>query len=571
MRTEPAFPVYPIDTLRDLLFKSCERYGTRDCLSEKASGTYQPLDFNQVRGRTEALATWFSASGLKKGDRIAVISENRVSWAITYLAAVTAGFVIVPLDRELKEAELSHILAFSGARVVVAGADYLAVVDGTGDRPKSLERVIPMDPGSGVGSGPTLDEAIADGERRIQGGDRSYSECGVHPADTAAMIFTSGTMGVAKAVRLSHGNLAANIIGTSHHVSIAANDVMLSVLPLHHTYECTAGFLTALYQGATVCYAENLRRVADNLRETRATVMLGVPALFEAMYRRIESGIREKGKRRFALARAAASVSRKLFRVDLRRRLFRQLHERFGGRLRLLISGGAAIDPTVSQGFRDLGIAFIQGYGMTEYAPIIAVNRVDWYKDDSVGLPLPHTEVKIEDGEIVVRGPCVMQGYYQNPVATREVLRDGWLYTGDLGQIDHDGFLYISGRKKSLIVTPNGKNVYPEELEALLNQSEYILESLVWGGPDNVPALTEVQAIIVPDIAAFDRLRGTAEHSDSELMETISEEVGKVNRTVASFKRIKRFTLRREEFEKTTTRKVKRYLYTGKSSPLQPR
>lgn len=563
--TDPAFPVYPLSTLRELLFEAERRYGSRPALAEKREGVYQPISYTELRRQVEALGTALLEMGFNKGDRIAILSENRVGWAITYLAAVTSGMVAVPVDKELKEHDIRHILAFSGSRLLVTSEAYVRMGRDLAGDLKELQAVVTMD-GGGPEADTGIDQLVALGIRRLNEGDRRWLERTVTPEDTAALIFTSGTTGASKAVLLSHGGIAANIVGVSSHVSIGRQDVLLSVLPLHHTYECTAGFLTALYQGAAVYYAEALRRIADNLRESRATVMLGVPALFENMYRRLEAGIQERGSRKFALAGGLARAGRWLG-LDLRRRLFAPIHERFGGRLRLLISGGAAIHPEVAKGFRRLGIEFIQGYGMTEYSPIIAVNRVDCYRDGSVGLPLPGTAVGIIDGEIVVRGPCLMQGYYQNEAATREAIRDGRLFTGDLGYFDRDGFLHLSGRRKSVIVTPNGKNVYPEEIEAVLNDSPYILESLVWGGPDPDPARTEVQAIIVPDLAAFDREFGPLVFEDPRVREVIAAEVKRVNQSLAGYKRVKKFSLRREEFEKTTTRKVKRYLYTTCPAP----
>ena len=368
---------------------------------------------------------------------------------------------------------------------------------------------------------------------------------------------------------LTHGNLTSNIIATSQFVSIQNDDHdrLLSVLPLHHTYECTCGFLTALYQGASIYHAENLRRIPENLAESRATVVLGVPLLFETMYRRIEKGIRENGERKFRFAKAVASLCER-FGFRIRRRLFKPVHDGLGGSLRLLITGGAAMNPEVSRGFRDLGINCIQGYGMTEASPLIAVNREANPKDSSVGMPLPGVEARIVEGEITVRGPNLMLGYYKNPHATEETLEDGWLHTGDLGHLDKDGFLYVSGRKKSVIVTPNGKNVYPEELEAHLNDCRFIAESLVWGGPWSDPALTEVQAIVVPDVEALDEEFGASNYDDERIQKVIAEVVKQVNRVLANYKRIRQFSLRHEEFEKTTTRKIKRYLYTGTPEPL---
>lgn len=566
MKHTPAFKTYPIETIRDLLFKASDRYNDKDALSGKKAGAYRPITYNQMRSQVADLATTLSGAGLEKGDRVAIVGENRTEWAVAYLAAVTSGFVAVPIDKDLNEREIRHILSVSGARVLIASADYLRFLAEDRSELSSTEVVISMEQerhGSDMG----FEEALALGHNAISEGQHWYSDATVSPGDLAVLIFTSGTTGASKGVMLTHGNLAQNVVGTAFHVAISHDDVLLSVLPLHHTYEATAGFLTALYQGATICYAENLRRIAENLKETRASVMLGVPALFEAIYRRIQTGVEEKGKKKFAFAKGLAAVSETLLRVNLRRTLFKALHDKFGGNLRLLISGGAAINPAVSKGYRELGISFIQGYGMTEYSPIIAVNRTDSFKDGSVGFALPHTEVRIVDDEIVVRGPSQMLGYYKNPAATKEALRDGWLYTGDLGYIDKDGFLFINGRRKSVIVTPNGKNVYPEEIEILLNESPFVLESLVWGGPEEDPSLTEVQAIIVPNSDAFDREFGAANYDDPKIMEVITEVVRVVNRDLSKFKRIKKFVLRGEEFEKTTTRKIKRYLYTAKSTP----
>jgi len=567
VKHSPAFATYPVDTIRDLLFKVSHRYGDRPAIGGKREGSYRSVSYQDLRYRVECLASYLLSLGLEKGDRVGVLSENRVEWALTYLATVASGLTVVPIDKELNDHEIRHILSFSEARVVMVSADYLRVLASAETDLPGIHHVICFD--STATTEKFFDDCLDTGATLLKQGSRQFEEVSVEPDDLAALIFTSGTTGAAKAVMLTHRNIVSNVIGTSFNVGIDKKDVLLSVLPLHHTYEATAGFLTALYQGAAIYYAESLRRVADNLKETRASVMLGVPALFEAMYRRIEAGIQQKGPGKVRLAKGVARISESLLGIDLRRRLFRELHERFGGRLRLLISGGAAVDPAVSRGFRELGIQFIQGYGLTEHSPIIAVNRVESAKDGSVGFPILGAEVRIEDEEILARGPGVMKGYYRNESATREAIRDGWLHTGDLGFFDRDGHLHISGRRKSVIVTPNGKNIYPEELETALNQSEFILESLVWGGPDPDPAQTEVQAIIVPDVEAFDRTFGSAGYDDDKLLEVVSAEVRKLNKQLSGYKRIRKFVLRRDEFEKTTTRKVKRYLYTAKSKPLE--
>ena len=523
---------------------------------------YRPLTYTQLREQVQKLATAFFMLGLEKTDPIGVLSENRTEWAVTYLATVTAGLTAVPVDRELKVGEIRHILEYTQARILVCSGAYVDQFSDQRASIPSLQLVVSMEEDRG-GADLSFPELIAKGERALSSGDRTFQDAVVSEEDLAALIFTSGTTGNSKAVMLTHGNLATNVVATSSFVAINDNhDVLLSVLPLHHTYECTGGFLTALYQGCTICHAENLRRVPDNLREIGATVILGVPLLFENVYRRIEAAIVEKGTGRFRLAKLLAAASEKLLGVNLRRKLFRPVHEKLGGRLRLLISGGAAIRPEVSRGFRELGFDFIQGYGMTEAAPIITLNRVHCFKDEAAGLPLPSVEVKIVDGEVAVRGPNVMKGYYRNESATAETLRNGWLYTGDLGYLDRDGFLHISGRKKSVIVTGKGKNVYPEEIEGVLNQSPYILESLVWGRPGDTPSHVEVQATIVPSKETFDEESGSQNVDRAGMEKVIATEVKRCCAGLAGYKRIKKFTLRMEEFEKTTTRKIKRYLYT---------
>lgn len=539
-----------------------DRYSTRVALKSKVEGTYRSLTYSELHQRVAELATAYFELGLQPGDRVAVLSENRTEWALTYLAAVSIGLVMVPIDRELTLREISHILNYSKPKVLVCSSGYLDWLSDSRSKLDSVEKLISMEQ-EGSDADLLFSEALDKGRDALSRGSRFFEKARVGPEDLAAIIFTSGTTGTSKGVMLTHGNLSANIMAISQYVLIK-NGTLLSVLPLHHTYECTAGFLVALYQGCTICHAESLRRIPDNLQETRATVILGVPVLFESFYRRIEKGIREKGARRFRVAKGLAAASERLFGVNLRPRLFKKVHQKLGGHLQLFISGGAAMDAEVAKGFRELGINFIQGYGMTEASPIISVNRVDHFKDESVGLPLPGFEVKLIDSEILVRGPSVMKGYYLNETATREALENGWLHTGDLGYFDQAGFLYINGRKKSVIVTPGGKNVYPEEVEVLLNQSPYILESLVWGGPEDDPSKVLIQAIIVPDTERFDSDFGPDRYDDRVVYELIGADVKKCSKDLANYKRVKRFVLRAEEFEKTTTRKIKRYLYTGK-------
>jgi len=562
VKKTPLYPIRPICDLRDLLLQVSRRYHSRIALQSKKDGVWVSLTYRELGERVLQSAAGFSSWDLEKGDRVAVLSPNRTEWALSYLAVVTSGLVAVPVDKDLTIGEICQVLNFSEPRLVICSEEYIGPLREHRGQLPSVEKMISMEERR-AGADLSFPEFLGMGEDALDHGQNRLQDLPVAAEDLAAIIFTSGTTGGSKGVMLSHGNLAANIMATSQHVSIEEG-VLLSVLPLHHTYECMAGFLLALYQGCTICHAESLRRIPENLREMRPTVVLGVPLLFDGLYRKIESGIKQKGEMKFRVAKGIAGFLEGLLKLNIRRALFKPIHDQLGGRLELCISGGAAGNPEIGKAFRELGINFIQGYGLTESSPIISVNRVDCFKDDSVGLPLEGLDVKIVDEEILVRGPSVMAGYYLNEEATREALLDGWLLTGDLGYIDEEGFLYVSGRKKSVIVTPNGKNVYPEEVEAVLNQSPYILESLVWGGPEEDPARVAVQAIVVPHTETFDETLGPGKYGQDKINEVIGQEIKTRCKELARYKRVKSIVLRSEEFERTTTRKIKRYLYTKK-------
>jgi len=404
------------------------------------------------------------------------------------------------------------------------------------------------------------------GKDRMAAGRNDFLQRSVSAGDRLSILFTSGTTGTSKGVILTHENVACNIMDAARWVDLRTEDRFLSVLPMHHSYECTDGFLLPLYLGATISYAENLRRIAENLVETGSTVMLGVPLLWHAIYRKIESAMAAEGMWKVNVAKKAAAITEKFFKWNIRRFLFAKVHAKFGGCLRVLISGGAAVDPDVAKGFRELGIEFLQGYGLTESAPILAVNRNKAFRDAAAGLPLPSVELKIaDDGEILARGPNVMEGYYENPEATRDVIRDEWLCTGDLGYIDADGFLYIRGRKKSVIVSPSGKNIYPEEVEAEILKSPGISECLVFSSDaDESGRGFAIEAIVVPDMDYFsDRgIVGDEPAGMKHIEQELQKEVKERCRNLADYKKVARIKVRLEEMEKTTTKKVKRYLYT---------
>ena len=575
MKTKGKYPEYPADPIadvRDMFLKSTGKFADKAALQHKKDGRWTPISYRSLRNSVEEIACGLAALGLRPVEaKLALVGENRPEWAISYLAAACTGIVLVPIDKELKQTEVYHVLYLSGAQALIGDQKHIEMVGEIRNKLPQLKSLVNMDQAREKDGILGFQQLATMGRDRSAAGKNDFQERTVGPEHLLAILFTSGTMGNSKGVMLTHGNVASNLYDAARWVDLRPDDRFLSVLPLHHSYECTDGFLMSIYRGALTSYAENLRRIAENLAETKATAVLGVPLLWHAMYKKIEAGMAEKGIWKVQAGKKVAGLS-EVFGKNIRRKIFAQVHEKFGGHLRTLISGGAPVDPQVARGFRELGLTFLQGYGLTESAPIIAVNRDEAFKDGSAGLPLPSVEVKIaEDGEILARGPNIMKGYYNNPEATRETLVDGWLHTGDLGYFDKDGFLFVQGRKKSVIVTPGGKKVYPEEVEAELLKSPYVSECLVWGASSSDPTHEpEVQAIVVPNVEYFlgQRIEKEGATDNARVEEILRKEVKERCQNLAPFKRVTKLTIRHEEFEKTTTKKIKRYLYTGKPISL---
>jgi long-chain acyl-CoA synthetase len=560
----PAYPADPISDIREMFLKSTRNFSDQIVLQSKNEARWTPITYGELRSEVELIACGLAALGLQpSSDKLAIVGDNRPEWAISYLAAACTGIVCVPIDKDLKETEVYNIFYLSGVQAVIGDEKHLAMILALRPRLPGLRTVINMDEAHSPDGILSFSELRRLGLERRTAGKNDFEERTVSGDNLLSILFTSGTMGNSKGVVLTHANVASNLVDAIQWVRFRNGDRFLSVLPLHHSYECTDGFLLAIYVGATISYAENLRRLTENLVETRSTVMLGVPLLWHAMYGKIEAALAEKGMWKICVAKKTAAFFEKFLGLNIRRVLFAKVHKKFGGRLRILISGGAAVDPAVAKGFRELGVGFLQGYGLTESAPIIAVNRDRAYRDNAAGLPLPSVEVKIaEDGEIMARGPNIMKGYYNNPEGTREALEDGWLHTGDLGFIDADGFLYIQGRKKAVIVTPAGKKIYPEEVEAEILKSPFISECLVWGQATNSPEQEAViEAIVVPNKEHFTLQR--MDDGESFVESFIQKEVKTRCQNLAAYKKVTKLTVRHEELEKTTTRKIKRYLYTG--------
>ncbi len=501
------------------------------------------------------------AAGLIEGgyidDRgVGLLAENRPEWPIAYLAVLAAGGTVVPIDANLKANEIAYIVGHSGIGAAFVSGRLEAGLEDVGEH----LRVISLD-----------------GQERDQYWkkllDSTPGEVEVPSDKVAVLIYTSGTTGAPKAVELTHRNLLANLDSISRSIVFGSSDTFMCILPLHHTFEATCGFLTPLIAGATVVYARSYksREIIEDITYNQATVMTGVPLIFEKMYHSFKRRLSSAPASKRILFQVMYQASGLAWRLGRRSgpKLFGSLREKAGlGSVRMFVSGGAALPSHIGQFFNLIGFELFQGYGMTECSPVISVNRPGEIEFGSVGPPIRGVEVRIDSpdasgvGEVVVRGDNITPGYRDNPGETRKLLRDGWCYTGDLGHL-HRGHLWITGRKKNVIVSSAGKNIYPEELEEKLLQSDYVLESVVFGRRKEGRQGEEVYALIVPDVEQL-----LAEHAftpghagDEKLQEIIRGVVGQVNEEVAAYKRISSFDIQLEELEKTSSKKIKRFIY----------
>ncbi|MBR2293868.1 MAG: AMP-binding protein [Clostridia bacterium] len=546
------YKVNKIHNLREMLEHSAAQYGDHPAFLQKVDGKYVEYSFSRLKGDVLALGTALAAKGFLD-KRILVTGENCYEWCLSYMATVCGLGVIVPVDKEIPAEEIANIAKISEASLILHSFKMNSKL---GDVDPSVCRI----------GFDELSDLIEEGARLLKQGCTLYADRSIDIDTMCALIFTSGTTGVSKGVMLSQRNLCHTIENLGRMIHVDTEDRALSVLPLHHVYECTCGFLFPLSRGASVAFSQGVRYIMKNVKEVRPTKILCVPLLIETMYRKIWANIRKKGIEK--KVRTVIAVTNKIkpysARMAAKKRLFAEIHESFGGRLELLVSGGAPIDPEIIKGMRDFGLNVIQGYGLTESAPLAAVNRDCYFNDRAAGLVLPDGELKIVDpaedgtGEICYRGDNVMLGYYGRPDLTAEVKKNGWLYTGDIGYIDANGFLIITGRKKNVIIRANGKNVFPEELESYLCRNPLVGEAIVLSMQNEKKNECDIVAVLRPDVEAAEELLG-AGYSTALLEKKLSEAVAAVNDVVQTYKRIDVTIVTNEEFPKNSSKKIKRF------------
>lgn len=563
-----------IKSLRDLVETSAELYGDKILYIYKRGEARYSFSYNDYRRDLYRLGEGMSRIGLM-GRTVAVIGESCPEYMTAYIAAVSGGGVIVPLDRDLGHAEIARFADLSGAEAVFYTEQFNDVLPSLAEQMPQVRYFIPIAPAEGSdttdGSSSAGDavilpysELLALGDKVMEEGDRSFLDydCTADMSQMSALLFTSGTTGTSKGVMLSHANIVASVNAASRGTIFGPDNTFVDLLPMHHSYEITCGHLGAANLGGTVYINDSLKNTLRSITTFKPDSLIVVPLYVETMHKRIWAEIARKGMTRRVRALMKASSAMHRAGIDIRRKLFKQILDGLGGNLRYIICGGAPLSPELVRDFDAFGIEICEGYGITECSPLIAVNRHGKVRLRSVGQPVDNCEVRIADpsadgtGEIEARGRNVMLGYFGNEEATAEVFtEDGWFRTGDVGCMDADGYIYITGRKKNIIILSNGKNIFPEEIEEHLYTSPLIGECVVIGRK-NSAGDTRITAVIYPSDEAVE-LEGK---SEEEKLALIRDAVNTINRSLPVYKQVRDVELRSEEFEKTTTRKIKRIL-----------
>lgn len=561
MKNEILYNVKEFENLKDMIDNACTEFAdhTAFVIKHKEGKTvnYENISYEDFGKEVNSLGTALIDMGYKD-KRIAVIGKNRYEWVVSYAAVINGVGIVVPLDKGLPEDEIEMSIKKSKAEVIFCEANYLEALNNIIEKGETnLKKIICMDKVENV---EIMEKLILKGKELLDKGNREYLDAKIDREKVASIVFTSGTTSLSKAVMLSHKNIASNINSMSKVEGIFDTDTNIAFLPFHHTFGST-GIMIFLSKGVKNVFCDGLRHIQENLKEYKVTIFICVPLLIEAMYKKIEAGIEKKGKTK--LIKFAKKISNFLlkFGIDIRRKLFKEVLNELGGEIRFIVSGASALDKRVAKGLNDLGILTIQGYGLTETSPVLAAETEKTIRYGSIGYPMPDVEIKIDNpneegiGEIIAKGPNVMLGYYEDEEATNEVIIDGWFHTGDLGYMDKDGIFFIAGRKKNVIVLKNGKNIYPEELEVLINNLPYVAESMVYGEEKDDDLLVSVKIVYNKEYVN----EKYGDIPEEELRSIVWNDIKEINTKLPKYKYMKKLILTDEPMIKTTTQKVKRH------------
>ncbi len=549
-----------ITDIKDMIRKSAENYGDKVAYCIRNGEAYINYTYKDIYEIVNALGTSLCNMGLK-GKKIAIIGKNCFHWEIAYLAIVCGVGIVVPLDKTLPENELEGIIERSDISAIFYSEPFKdTLMKIKFGRKNSLRHLISMDAPEHKGGIYSQNELIEYGRHLIDVGFDDYISAKINPYEMNIMLFTSGTTSKSKVVALSQNNLCANLIDIKSVLDISIDDVFLSYLPLHHVFECTVGFLFPLYRGAKITFADSTRKIVKNLHEYNVTFFACVPAVYEKIFAHIRRILEKAGMLDEILALEEQNQHTSM---EERKKAFSYIHEMLGNKIRYFLSGAAPLDPDIERRYRVLGLNLLQAYGLTETAPVLTMNTIENHRLGSVGRALPNVELKIADpdengiGELVAKGSNIMLGYYGDSESTSDVLENGWFHTGDLARIDKDGYVFICGRKKSVIVLKNGKNVFPEEMEQILNKIEGVKESLVYGrqhGSDKDDIHICCKIVYDPDLVK----KVYKLETEEQITAAFWNEIKAINRTMPAYKAIRKIIITKEPLPKTSTNKIKR-------------
>ena len=562
-------------TIKEIFEKSTKQYANEPFILEKFNpkGDFTQITYKQFEEDVTALGTGLIKKLNLKDSRIVIIGENTYYWYVSYMALLCGVGIAVPIDKELPENEIENVIKRSKAEAVIYSSKKKDVIKKVQDRLSEVKYFIQMNSDENLnGKNIGINQIIEEGKKILSSGDKEFSNIEINPNEFKVLIFTSGTTSNSKGVMICNRNLADNVNAVSAYVKLTKEDRFFSILPLHHTYESTIGFLVPMAVGASIAVCQGLKYIVPNLKETNPTAMLAVPLLVENLYKKINMNIKKSKKEGLVNSMIHVTNALKAVGIDKKRKVFNEIYENLGGKIKFIVSAAAPIEPKVGKWIEDIGINFLQGYGLTETAPIAALTPEYRPKVGSAGKAVICAEIKIDspnengEGEVLIKSSTLMLGYYEDKKATDEVIIDGWFHSGDIGYLDDEGFLYITGRCKNVIVTQNGKNIYPEEIEGLLSQIPEISECMVYGkkADNNDDKELIITAKVIPNYDEINEKYGKNLEID-EIHKIIWEKIKDVNRKLTSYKAIKKLEIKTDEFEKTTTMKIKRYKEINKS------
>ena len=545
--------------IREILNNSIKKYPENNAFiiknKDKKEKKYTYITYKEFGEQINKLGSALVNKGLKD-KHIAVISPNRYEWALTYYAVLNGTGVLVPLDKGLPDSEIESLLQRSHSNAVVFDKKYEEIMKKIKENNTTkVTEFICMDESDEF---TTINQLLEEGKELLKNGYKDFTEAKIDEEKMSIILFTSGTTSASKAVMLSQKNIASNIYSLNSAEKIYDTDVNLAFLPFHHTFGST-GLLFFLSNGATNTFCDGIRHIQNNLKEYKVTTFVCVPLLLEAMYKKIMKEIEKQGKEKLVKRMIPITNFLLKFKIDIRKKVYKDVINSLGGHIRFIVSGASGIDKKVAKGFNDFGILTVQGYGLTETSPVLTAENDKYLRYGSIGYPMANVEIKIDNpnqegiGEIIAKGTNVMLGYYENEEATKEVIVDGWFHTGDLAYQDKDGYIFVAGRKKNVIVLKNGKNIYPEELEILINNLPYVEESMVFGMPK------EDDLVVSAKIVYNKEFKEKNNYTQEELKEKIWQDIKEINKELPTYQHMKNIIVTDEPMIKTTTAKIKRF------------